>query len=405
MDNTRPGLKARPKQVTAARGNGPARSLRQLIWDRIDPHLTDCSSVIVIPDGSLTAVPWAALPGEEPGSYLLQDYAVSTAAYPQQIYGLMIREPVGSNGMTIAGGMDYDQETIAYRPASPPAEPGQLLAAHVPEDRGAALLERSGDRQSWPPLAGSSGELRILSKLFEENAEGLVAALTGSQSRETDAAALMSSSRYVHLATHGFFERPDEQRVYQQNLRKVRLFETAAASHLSGATVAGRNPLLLSGLVFGGANRQPRIDDLGLPTGEDGLLTAEEIVGLNLEGTELVVLSACETALGEQTTPGGGVFGLQKAFHRAGARTVVASLWSVDDRATQTLMVEFYRNLWERGLGRQQALREAQLTMIRHFNPRTGGLDDKLEEAIEDAVTGGLPAYFWAAFTLSGDWR
>ena len=122
----------------------------------------------------------------------------------------------------------------------------------------------------------------------------------------------------------------------------------AAQSFLLGRerkSAAGRNPLVLSGLVLAGANMPRPLDSLGIPRGDDGILTAEAIAGMNLLGLELAVLSACETALGD-VAGGEGVYGLQRAFHTAGARNVVASLWKVSDEATVALMRLFYNKLW-----------------------------------------------------------
>jgi CHAT domain-containing protein len=124
----------------------------------------------------------------------------------------------------------------------------------------------------------------------------------------------------------------------------------------------------------------------------------------DLRGLELVVLSACESALGRVDRE--GVFGLQTAFHLAGVRTVVASLWKVEDRAAQALMVEFHRNLWDRKLPRLEALRQAQRTLRRDFDPRTGTLRGVGGTRPDPpAAPGPAPAFFWAAFSLSGDWR
>src|SRR5262249_21716210 len=121
-----------------------------------------------------------------------------------------------------------------------------------------------------------------------------------------------------------------------------------------------RSPLTMSGLVFAGANR----------TGPDmaadrGILTAEGLIGLRLEGMDLAVLSACEAWLGEWGG-GEGVYGLQRAFHVAGCKDVIASLWKVDDDATQALMTLFYRNLWQKHQEPAEALRQAQLTLYRN---------------------------------------
>ena len=137
-------------------------------------------------------------------------------------------------------------------------------------------------------------------------------------------------------------------------------------------------PLLRSGLVFAGANR------LGDHTvGEDGILTALEVSGIPLWGTDLVVLNACETGVGE-TRRGEGVFGLRRAFQLAGARTVVMSLWSVPDEETATLMTSFYRNL---DRGKSRALQDAQLAMINDRRKKHGAAHP----------------YYWGAFVSVGE--
>jgi CHAT domain-containing protein len=171
---------------------------------------------------------------------------------------------------------------------------------------------------------------------------------------------------------------------------------------------------LLSGLALSGANRGA---DSGSTTtsasedSDDGIITALEVAALDLHGVDLVTLSACETGLGQETG-GEGMFGLQRAFQVAGARTTVSSLWSVDDAATQTMMIEFYSRLWdnEHPLGKLEALRQAQLEMLRRYDPRTKKLVDRgrgLEEPDTSASNPGgrLSPKYWAAFDLSGDWR
>ena len=157
-----------------------------------------------------------------------------------------------------------------------------------------------------------------------------------------------------------------------------------------------------------------------LPDREDGILTAEEVQSLDLRGTELVVLSACETGLG-QGDYGQGVMGLQRAFQAAGARAVVASLWRVDDAATTVLMEQFYTNLWSKKMPKLEALRQAQLTVLNNPGLVTArraelakqrGIDEKPEKLPEGGqiappnagATRSDPA-LWAAFVLSGDVR
>jgi CHAT domain-containing protein len=175
----------------------------------------------------------------------------------------------------------------------------------------------------------------------------------------------------------------------------------------------GRNPLLSSGLVLAGAN----------VSAERGLLTAEEVTGLDLSGVRLAVLSACDTALGAQAG-WQGVQGLQRAFHEAGAQHLLASLWSVDDAATSVLMEEFYTQLWVNEQPPAEALRRAQLTVLKgpqRVQKRALLLREALakrgvsEQALESrglgktpvrlpADKGGdrSPVVWWAAWVLSG---
>ena len=138
---------------------------------------------------------------------------------------------------------------------------------------------------------------------------------------------------------------PTRSSVRRFNCPKGASGEPAGLDEGQRSTVAGRNPLVLSGLVLAGANLPRPKDEFGVPQGDGGILTAEAIATLPLDHLELAVLSACETGLGD-VAGGEGVFGLQRAFHIAGARNVVASLWKVDDQATAMLMQLFYRNLW-----------------------------------------------------------
>ena len=136
------------------------------------------------------------------------------------------------------------------------------------------------------------------------------------------------------------------------------------------------NPLLRSGLALAGANRRQGGD------GEDGILTALEAAGLDLWGTKLVVLSACETGVGEIKN-GEGVYGLRRALVTAGAESQVMSLWQVSDSATRDLMIGYYKRL-QAGEGRNEALRHVQLGML--------GSQDLRHP------------FYWAAFIQSGAW-
>jgi CHAT domain-containing protein len=205
----------------------------------------------------------------------------------------------------------------------------------------------------------------------------------------------------LHLATHGFFAAPDKQSALSTD-QLAEADRAGVASFSAGRReLLGYSPGLLSGLVFAGANHPPEMPlDAAQMTilPDDGILTADEIAFLPLSGVHLVVLSACETGLGE-TAGGEGLLGIQRAFQVSGAHTTVASLWKVSDSVTRQIMAEFYQNLVKKEMSPLDALREAQLWALRHPDLRGANAPDD-EESIRR-----LPPQFWAAFTLSGDWR
>ena len=228
--------------------------------------------------------------------------------------------------------------------------------------------------------------------------------------------------KYLHLATHGFFESPARVAAMRAGLKSDEFGLAGAAGSQESASLA-LTPLLYSAVALAGAGRltenAARPAHRGsLPDREDGILTAEEVQALDLRSTDLVVLSACETGLGRAN--GQGVMGLQGAFQGAGARAVLASLWRVDDAATTVLMEQFYANLWSRS---SQAGGAATGAARRAERPGVGGqrrADLAKERGIgETAVKlpeGGRVAApspedvrsdpsLWAAFVLSGDGR
>jgi CHAT domain-containing protein len=179
--------------------------------------------------------------------------------------------------------------------------------------------------------------------------------LTGEQATKT-ALKRVSAPSILHIATHGFF------------------FDNSAAAAKGGRLAQIGNPLLRSGIALAGANQGFGNDD--------GLLTAFEAASLDLWGTKIVVLSACDTGIGEVTT-GEGVYGLRRAFVLAGAESELMSLWPVSDRSTRDLMIGYYRRLLQNE-GRGEALRTVQLEMMRsktHSHP-----------------------YYWASFIQTGEW-
>ena len=209
--------------------------------------------------------------------------------------------------------------------------------------------------------------------------------LSGGEATETAVKTLGPGRRIIHLATHAFVIN-DECDTSGVGLRSVGgLVAVGRPATTRGPKRAAiENPLLLSGLALAGANKRSTAQG----EDDDGILTAEEVAALNLEGVEWAVLSACDTGLGE-IRAGEGVFGLRRAFQVAGVRTVVMSLWGVEDQATRIWMEGLYRARLIDGLGTAESVREASLNFIR--DRRAKGLSTH--------------PFYWAGFVAAGDWR
>ncbi|MBY0233006.1 MAG: CHAT domain-containing protein, partial [Gemmataceae bacterium] len=238
----------------------------------------------------------------------------------------------------------------------------------------------------WAPLPASLPEAEAVEALFRRRfAEGTAKRMEGSEGGKEAVRKALGEARYAHLATHGTFAP-----------RPSALAPRGTLGHREHAI--GWNPLLLSGIVLSGGE----------------VLTALEASEMDLSGMELAVLSACETGLGKESA-GEGMLGLQRAFAVAGCRSVVSSLWSVHDAATSVLMERFYHHLWEEKRTRIEALRRAQLDVMK--NPErvekrlasmrgVAGLRGAAMKA--EKLPGGArrsPPAWWAAWQLSGDWR
>ncbi|MEQ8470345.1 MAG: CHAT domain-containing tetratricopeptide repeat protein [Marinoscillum sp.] len=221
------------------------------------------------------------------------------------------------------------------------------------------LLRYMRSNQMLALLPGTKKEVNLIDSLY--NSKALPATTYLSNDALEDSIKMVKSPRTLHIATHGFFLESDEE----------------AEKH-DGYV---QNPLLRSGLILAGANSYISAGQISdqVKHNEDGILTAYEAMNLNLDGTELVVLSACETGLGEVKN-GEGVYGLQRAFQVAGADAIIMSMWTVDDDATQELMTIFYEE-WLSGKDKQSAFITAQKR-----------LKDKWKSP-----------YYWGAFVMVGN--
>jgi CHAT domain-containing protein/Tfp pilus assembly protein PilF len=388
------------REAIKARQASPAAAiLRHLVWDRLAREFPPATTTVVLAlDGRLTAVPWAALPGDQPGTVLLEQYALATVPHAPFLLDRLTApaRPTDDRGILVAvGGVAYDQ---GPKPGEDEKTKLELLAA-----RQAETSRGRGD--GWKQLPGTLDELNAVTQLAGSRT---VIRLEGACAGTAQLLKDLPRARWAHVATHGFFADPSIPSLLRPD---PKLFSSIGRENVGAGL---RNPLVLSGLVLAGANRPSAVVDDS--TRDDlGILTAEAIAGLPLQDLELVVLSACETGLG-MVGGGEGVFGLQRAFHLAGAHNVVASLWKVDDQATAALMAIFYDQLWRQHKPPIEALRLAQLTLYRHPESipelaKARGTPDfgKLVDRLEPGPDSGQPAPAkharidqWAAFVLSG---
>jgi CHAT domain-containing protein len=363
------------------------RELRTLLWAKLEKPLEGAHTILISPDGVLGTVPWAALPGAKPQTFLLEERAVAVVPAPQLLPPLL----AGAGNVPARDSLLLVGD-VAYGGSAGRAD-DLVLASRSP-----ATDSRDGERWAWRRLEHSLDEINGIGRRFRIRfPSGALTELSnaevgGKPATESAFRQQAQAHRWLHVVTHGYFAPPDVVSALTPPKEDPDRF-----GMFGQKGVAGWHPGLLSGLALAGANTPPEKRAEGE---DDGILTATEVAGLDLRGVEMAVLSACDTGLGE-VAGGEGVLGLQRAFQVAGARTTVTSLWKVPDRATKELMIKFYDNLWNKKLPKLEALRQAQLWMLRD----EGKLRAFDPDAKDQPETDRLPPYYWAAFLLSGDWR
>ncbi|GAB3983288.1 CHAT domain-containing protein [Spirosoma terrae] len=297
-------------------------SLYRLIWQPIEHLLTNTKTVYVSPSGLLHQVAFAALP-----------YPKKSGKTPQYLIDRYQLKQVSSTRQVATQATDFNYENI---------HSAQLYGGIQYDSAGTAT---SG---SWAFLPGTQHEVEQISQFIGAKAT----LMTGSNATETSIKRASGQSPTVlHLATHGFsFPNPSVL--------------SGDTSSINNRFQRIANPLFRTGLLMAGAN--PVWQGGQIPLGkDDGILTAYEVANLNLSSTKLVVLSACETALGD-IQGSEGVFGLQRAFKMAGTQYLLMSLWPVSDQATSSLMTQFYRN-WKKYKTVRQAFQQTQKQMRQKF--------------------------------------
>src|SRR6266540_4067045 len=327
------------KQLARGMDDKVMRPVRALLQSGQGEMRGKIRRLLIAPDGSLNLIPFAALVDEQ-GRYLVERYSISYLVSGRDLLRLQVRQPSKSEAVVVAD-PDYGETVVAAQ--SKRRDVG--LPSGMPQTAGSNV---SLSQVYFPPLRGTAGEARALKAMLPQ-----ATVLTGERATEARLKQL-SSPKILHLATHGFFLRDQDPN--------------------SPVEIS----LLRSGLALAGANLRRG----GPDPADDGILTALEAAGLDLWGTKLVVLSACDTGVGEVKV-GEGVYGLRRALALAGAETQVMSLWPVSDTGTRDLMIGYYKAL-KRGEGRGEGLRRVQLEMIKSRDRRH--------------------PFYWASFIQSGEW-
>lgn len=356
-----PFLPGRSVADADAAAERAGRALAGAILDPWADELRDARRVFVVPDGSLHRVNLAALPFR--GRYLVEhDVLVHTLQTERDL--LTEAGPSRGRGLLALGGAQYDASPAAAGvPVATPDAPSPGLF------RGAVASCPQFQALRFDALPAAREEVASVLDTWEGDR---TTSLQGPEATEAAFKAEAPGHRVLHLATHAFF------------LGEACGPERAAADlgrrQVASISVAGDTPLLLSGLAFAGANR--RAEGAGT---EDGILTAEEVATLDLSSVEWAVLSACDTGSGV-VRDSEGIMGLPRAFRVAGARTVILSLWRVEDRATRDWMEALYRGHLSRDLPAAAAVRFAARSI--------------LERRRADGA--GSHPFYWAAFLALG---
>lgn len=344
------GADTRSKSSAGALGE----RLYKLVWQPLEPKLKEAKKISYSPAGKLYSIAFHALPADS-SKILMDKYGMQQLTSTRQV---ALKESNKNNAAP--------QSIILFGDARFTMDSLQIVRGKTRKEFASPIIYTAQSRGSrggvWVDLPGTAQEVKAIQQLFAQNKTGTKIFTQTDATEENFKSLSGKSPQVLHIATHGFF-----------------LPENSSGKKEAGASaktgfVPADDPLLRSGLILAGGNYawsgKTPIDGV-----EDGIVTAYEISQLNLSNTELVVLSACETALGD-VKGSEGVFGLQRAFKMAGVKKMIVSLWQVPDKETAELMTSFY-GYWFKGKTIEEAFAQAQADMRKKY-----------------------PPYYWAAFVL-----
>lgn len=353
LDATAAGAQA---EDATARSTQAGWRLRRATWEPIAARTERIGTLFLVPGGALLTINPSALPAED-GTFLLENGPRIHLIGAARDLLRPSRAPEGrdgsqARGVLLVGAPDFQAPLAARMAALDPQGKADVYRG----SRGACA---SPTVTSWSPLPDAAREIAQIGALFKKSVP--MTTLSGAAASEERFKAEAPGKRVLHLATHGYF-----------------LEERCAPGWRE-------NPLLLSGLVLAGANA-PGTGARDEAT-DDGVLTAEEVAALDLSGTGLAVLSACDTGRGA-VQAGEGVFGLRRSLEMAGVQAIVMSLWPAPDREARRWMTSFYETLLK-GATVADASRQASLRSLERLR----------------AATRYPHPYSWGGFVATGDWR
>lgn len=328
-----------------------------LIWSKLEPYINEGDNVYFAPDGLLYQMNIEVLQDAN-GRRANEKWNLHRVSSTREL--CMEKPTVDINSAALYGGLTYEMDSEAML--------SQSRAYNQVSDEAIArgFIPDSTKRTGWRPLPATLTEISSIARMCKSR--GMTVDTYTAMAGNEESFKVLSGKKtpIIHLATHGFFYKNEE--VTQKPFFNAFNFDQMPQKP--------DNSLKRTGLILAGGQKA-WLGEAIPDNVEDGILLAEEIASMDLTGTDLVVLSACETGLGEITSE--GVFGLQRAFKKAGVNTLIMSLWQVHDDATSLFMQTFYKH-WLDGKSKHKAFTMAQKTMQEHpdySNP-----------------------YYWAAFIM-----
>ncbi len=326
---------------------GAITDLFKLIWSPIEPFLGEVKKIWYAPTGLLNRVSFDAIPLSITGKKddnLSDKYALNYISSSKLLVSKATQNStVILSDAVLFGNINYDSVGTLQTRKSRNENFFAALGLRP-------FLKRAGGNVYWQTLKGTQQEMSIINDILKK--QRIATTIFEKQAASEESFKAFSeglpSPSIIHIATHGYFFAKEK---------------TVQNDSTANQFTSSENPLIRSGLILAGANRAWQGD--AKPNQEDGILTANEIRRLNLSKTQLAVLSACETGLGD-IHGSEGVFGLQRAFKQAGVRYLLVSLWKIPDQQTAILMGDFYQNLSaEKDV--RKAFRAAQKSMRNRY--------------------------------------